>query len=136
MPIFLLLATYAMGHAQRKSPVEVPKIALKIPLGQSVEITGGTTITFEEVVEDSRCPKDATCVWEGLAKVKLKVLLKGNAPHTKTVTIRGNGQPVIVQTGTNHIRALQLAPYPKTSNAHNRQYVLLVGNFLGIAEAP
>ncbi len=35
-------------------------------IGQSVEITGGNLdIKFVEVSEDSRCPRDVTCVWAG-----------------------------------------------------------------------
>lgn len=35
-------------------------------VGQSVTISGEELeIRFVEVVEDSRCPRDVTCVWEG-----------------------------------------------------------------------
>ncbi len=33
--------------------------------------SGATTVRFVEVVEDSRCPEDETCVWEGAVTVAL-----------------------------------------------------------------
>lgn len=34
---------------------------------------GDLSITFENLVEESRCPADAICVWEGRAVVEIKV---------------------------------------------------------------
>lgn len=39
---------------------------------------GRLTIKFVEVIEDSRCPPDANCVWAGNAKIKLAIS-KGKA---------------------------------------------------------
>ena len=33
----------------------------------------GHEFLFERVIEDSRCPKDVTCVWEGNAKIVVRV---------------------------------------------------------------
>ena len=35
------------------------------------------SVTFQEVLEDSRCPVDVTCIWAGLAKVSLQVSVSG-----------------------------------------------------------
>lgn len=42
--------------------------------GASASIDGRYLVTFEKVVEDSRCPMNARCVWEGNARVALSVL--------------------------------------------------------------
>lgn len=44
-----------------------------IPFGETVLIDGepNITVSFADVVEDSRCPEDAECVWEGDAHIKL-----------------------------------------------------------------
>ena len=42
-------------------------VALKI--GPEVEIGGGVRLQFTEVVEDSRCPHNADCIWAGRAVV-------------------------------------------------------------------
>lgn len=39
-----------------------------LPIGQEARITGeNLRISFEDVIEDSRCPLNVTCVWEGRA---------------------------------------------------------------------
>jgi len=42
--------------------------------GQTVSITGEELeIEFIEVVEDSRCPEDVTCIWEGRARCSVRI---------------------------------------------------------------
>lgn len=40
--------------------------------GQTVRLASGPSITFENV-EDSRCPRNTVCVWEGEVRVHLRV---------------------------------------------------------------
>ncbi len=35
------------------------------------------SVTFEQVLEDSRCPVDVTCIWAGLAQVSLRIAVSG-----------------------------------------------------------
>lgn len=42
--------------------------------GASASIDGRYLVTFDKVAEDSRCPMNARCVWEGNARVALSVL--------------------------------------------------------------
>lgn len=54
----------------------------KVPLGQEFTLAVGQSAVVEEnvrltlksVTDDSRCPVDVTCVWEGDAKVSVDVL--------------------------------------------------------------
>ena len=66
------------------------------PLDQDFELPAGderrlesspVKIRFVQVVEDSRCPTDVTCVWAGNAKVRVEVdsagaVLEGNLNTT------------------------------------------------------
>ena len=45
---------------------------LTIPIGETV-VYKGVLISFERVLEDSRCPIDVVCVWSGNAAVELGV---------------------------------------------------------------
>ncbi len=36
-------------------------------------IVGGVSVTFQRVEQDSRCPPNAVCVWEGIAFVTLEL---------------------------------------------------------------
>lgn len=50
------------------------------------------TITFETVVEDSRCPTGLTCIREGDAVVRLRIEKPGSAPSTLTLHTSGPGE--------------------------------------------
>jgi len=43
--------------------------------GQAATVQGaGLTVTFDAVEQDSRCPVDVACVWEGDATVKVSIV--------------------------------------------------------------
>jgi len=44
------------------------------------------SVTFQEVLEDSRCPVDVTCIWAGLAKVSLQVAVSGQERELRLST--------------------------------------------------
>lgn len=67
--------------APKPAPAPISKITA--PLGQEFQVrVNGTaeiageplTVTFENVVDDSRCPADVTCVWAGDATVRVKLM--------------------------------------------------------------
>jgi hypothetical protein len=43
---------------------------LELPLGRSAD-NGEIQVTFDAVTEDSRCPSDVQCVWEGNGGIRL-----------------------------------------------------------------
>ena len=49
--------------------VEPPVIVVKLQEGESYKWKN-YCLTFTKMLADSRCPKDATCIWQGQAKVK------------------------------------------------------------------
>ena len=49
-------------------------VPFEIALGEaSVLEPEGLQIEFESVKNDSRCPQDAVCVWEGMAEIQLRL---------------------------------------------------------------
>jgi hypothetical protein len=45
-----------------------------LALGESVGVEQrGVLLSFEKVIEDSRCPMNARCVWEGNARIVMRV---------------------------------------------------------------
>ena len=49
-----------------------------IGVGDSAQIAGeDMTVTFNEVLGDSRCPQDVTCVWEGVASSSVTIVYRG-----------------------------------------------------------
>jgi len=88
--------------------------------GEQLEF-GDKSIRFKEVISDSRCPKDVTCVWAGEAKVLIEVFEKGKLINEKLVVIN----PYILDEiplqfsagdGIYSITAFKLFPYPSTAS--------------------
>lgn len=63
--ITLLTAMSTLAKTPETFSVELCK--------QKVTTIGKITVKFLEVVEDSRCPPNVTCIWAGNAKVKISV---------------------------------------------------------------
>ena len=78
------------------------------------------TIKWLEVSEDSRCPKNTNCVWEGQAKVNL--LVNGDP---LVLTLR-NGKPEEAQAlvGDYIFTAETLNPYPEGTTIEPADYRL------------
>ena len=63
--------------------VAEPGVAFSLPVGKTATINGnGTSITFRQVREDSRCPTDVTCVWAGDAKIDVTISRNGSIDET------------------------------------------------------
>jgi hypothetical protein len=70
-----------------RAPVK-PGEEFTLALGESVGIDQrGVIVEFKDVVEDSRCPMNARCVWEGNARIAIQVsaLTAGRAADTYDV---------------------------------------------------
>jgi hypothetical protein len=66
------------------------------------------TVTFYQIVEDSRCPTDVECVWQGDATAVITVQANGEF----TDTLHLNVEPREVTHGDYTIRFVDLKPAP------------------------
>jgi len=94
--------------------------------GEQLEF-GDKSIRFKEVISDSRCPKDVTCVWAGEAKVMIEIFEKGKLINEKLVVINAYAIDEIplqfsAEGGIYSITAFRLFPYPST--ASKKDYTL------------
>jgi hypothetical protein len=88
----------------------------------------GLQLTFEEVVEDSRCPTDVQCVWSGIVDVRLTAHLPPQPAQSfvvgGTTDAQGNVLgPVVEASGPTvwwyagyTITLKQVTPYPQHAN--------------------
>jgi hypothetical protein len=78
-------------------------------------------IRFLRVSEDSRCPSDVVCVWEGNAQIQLELALEGRG---KTVIALNSAlKPQEAIFAAFRIKLLSLEPYPKSTRPiHPRKY--------------
>ena len=73
--------TVKQGEAPSGKPSAGPGTEFALALGESIGIAGTQLIvTFSKVPEDSRCPMNARCVWEGNAKIALEVRVSPSSP--------------------------------------------------------
>ena len=97
----------------------VPGQPFRLALGESVGVNGGIfAIDFLSVTEDSRCPVNTQCVWEGNARIALKVW---EYTRGRVLELNTNGRyPTRVSVGENtrgitvELRGLEPAPRTDT----------------------
>lgn len=80
--IFLFLLFTSSLVFPQDSISDVPKIVIKVPLGETIQLNA-VSITFVEVLEDSRCPTDLTCIWDGRARVLVEITEKHKETYQK-----------------------------------------------------
>lgn len=89
----------------------------KLTHGQQVSLKGTKLrLTFMNVKDDSRCPKDVTCVWAGNAAVRLWLT---NGRGGKAVTLNTAKSPTLSDEAQYHgykIKLVDLNPYPRSSH--------------------
>jgi hypothetical protein len=100
------------GGGGDEAAATVQKIVLKV--GESAELRDKTlTLELESVSNDSRCPVDVQCVWEGDAEIRLCV--KGGDQKEETYELHTSprqGKSSVVERGAWSIKLTNLAPAP------------------------
>ena len=84
-----------------------------LELHQTARLGDGLAIRFEAVDEDSRCPADVVCVWEGNAAASFSA--STTAPQVAALRLDTNaGFTTAIRFADYTIRLLRLDPYPRT----------------------
>ena len=104
---------------------DTPETVFNVPLTKT-STHDGVSITLVAVLEDSRCPRDTTCIWAGKAVVKILVRASGEDAQEMTVVFQNESQSVIATTEDTVFTALKLLPYPGDSNGKEVGYQLQV----------
>jgi hypothetical protein len=119
------------------SPAQVPSASPGQPLPADVRVQAGDTVTldngallvtFSQVTEDSRCPKDVMCVWMGRAVVSLHVVVDGvDRGDVAAELYAGPRNPRspdrAVMVDRYRLSLTDLQPYPTASTAGKRDPV-------------
>jgi hypothetical protein len=126
--IFCLLAlagcagARSSGRVATLPPTSAPAIAVGQPfalrLGETALITeAGLSVTPQQIGEDSRCPVDAYCIWQGRVIVVGVLSLGGQAQPFTLGTLGGFADaPAQVAAGAFTLSLVDVEPYP-TSQA-------------------
>ena len=68
----LLPVACAVTDTTTKPHSEEAHSRVTLGLGQSTQLGDGSQLTYTSLVNDSRCPPDVQCVWEGDAEIALR----------------------------------------------------------------
>lgn len=101
------------GSPTSPRPVELDK-GFELKPGQSATVQG-LRITFDTVDQDSRCPTDVACVWEGDAVVKLTLAQSEAAKEARELHTSGTGGPRRATYGGYEVELTGLRPAPRSA---------------------
>jgi len=107
-----ILACLSLAGCSSAPSAETPSVAdlgaeFTIVPGAAVAVNStAVTVRFVSVTEDSRCPRDVTCVWGGEVKVRLEIQ---DAKSRSTVELReGESRDV----GPHRLTLVRVDPQP------------------------
>ena len=81
--LFVLVSVFLASKCEKETTVELGQ-PFQLKIGETVKLNADNlSVSFVQVKEDSRCPKNTNCIWEGQAIIELSI--KGKA--TKNIAL-------------------------------------------------
>ncbi len=124
---FLLAASLAAcssgGYGPTDSGSPSPSDgSVSVAVGETAAVGGtGVTIAFRSVTEESRCPLNAVCVWEGNGQVA--VTLANGYGATRDAVLNTSVEPRRIDFAGLRITLSGLAPHPAGDPIDPADYV-------------
>src|SRR5687767_3849024 len=104
-----LLLAAACSHAPTtpSAPIGTP---FRVGVGQSVRLeSAGIELGLDRVLDDSRCPADALCVWPGTARIQAWLRVNGSR---RDIELKTFPKELLSTDGfTVEVQALEPFPY-------------------------
>ena len=107
--ISLVFQSTAFGDS-KTATLDVP---FSLGIGESANIDS-LDFTFLNVTEDSRCPTDVTCIWEGAVSVKVNLVKNGQDLGNHSVSSKMIKDDTQTFEGY-HVKLISIEPYPLSS---------------------
>lgn len=117
--LFIFVGTMGLSFALESEDMELDK-PFMINLNQTLSV-GDLDVTFLGV-EDSRCPSDVTCIWEGRASVMLSIY---DQIQYQTITLTTSETPS-AHVGSYEINLIDILPYPISTKDISKEYVATI----------
>ena len=112
--VIVLVALLPAGAACRLGDAEASLgQQFSLAIGKGAQITGeNLKISFKEVVEDSRCARDVTCIWEGRVVSLLEITRDGVVTEI-TLTQPGLTDQPAAESYQGYTFTFNVEPYPE-----------------------
>jgi hypothetical protein len=113
-----LLTSIIYSQDSTKTHIETPKIITNLPLGKTYK-SSKIQIKFVDVLTDSRCPKDVTCVWAGQVVVLVDIMQDKTLIEQRELIFQPGKEDnkewmLLFSSGDIKISAYDVLPYPKS----------------------
>jgi hypothetical protein len=113
----VFLAACASAGSGPAAPTPAVNEEFTLAPGQTAVVNDAKiSLTFETVREDSRCPSDVQCVWEGDAVVVLKVKTTADEVTREVHTQGGESRPREAPAGDHVVTLVRLDPTPRSAS--------------------
>ena len=98
-----------------------------LAIGQKAKIREeNLEITFKEVVGDSRCPRNVTCIWQGEVRLEIQIA-QGSASQSIVLTQPGLSDEYARENYDEYEIFFKVSPYPEAGKQiHQDEYRLLM----------
>ena len=127
MTVALLLVGCGLSTGQDVEPEgTLPgPIEIVLPFGEVVSATANLALVLTGVSEDSRCPTDVECAWEGNAAVAISISTHEGDPTP--LTMNTTLEPRVSDWNAVRVTLLGLTPSPRSDRTiEPEQYVARV----------
>ena len=127
MAVALLLLGCGFSTGQEVEPEGTLSAAIEIdlPFAEVVSANANLTLVLTAVSEDSRCPTDVECLWEGNAAVHVSISTHEGSPTP--LTLNTALEPRISEWNAVQVTLLGLTPTPRSDRTIElEQYVARV----------
>ena len=115
--ILAVILTFVFGSILQAKGRTVEHFKLQVN-GQKTITKDNLKIKFVSVVEDSRCPIDANCIWTGNAKIQFKLKKKNGV--WETFELNTDVEKREIRFSGYAIKIVGLTPTPKANVRINR----------------
>lgn len=114
----LLIGTAGISYAESDDTVSMDHFMINLHQTISVDTLD---VEFLEI-EDSRCPSDVTCIWEGRVSVTLRIY-----NQTQYQTIILTSESPTFHVNSYEIALIDVLPYPISTKDITEEYVATIG---------
>ena len=83
---------------------------------------GNRSLKFKDVISDSRCPRNVSCIWAGEAKVLVEIFENGRFLEEKILLVNSKNSALnfLSEAVAYSISGIDLMPYPTVQSKNNK----------------